>query len=94
MYCGSSTDALLTVLCSVKHKDNLHEFVIDACCVCYGLLKGMGRDTNDRTEFPIDSQVVLYKIKSYKYPPRKKDKELKEWQLFSALRTAGKKKHY
>jgi hypothetical protein len=82
----------LNSICVVKHKDNLYEFGIKTCSPCFGVLRALPRDLQERSVFPDNTQVVLYKIKKYLYPSKKKDKKLEDWKLFSPLKTRGTKK--
>jgi hypothetical protein len=72
----------------------MFEFGMRVCIPCYGLLIAIGKDLQDRIKFPDDSQVVMYKVKRYVYPPKTKKKKLEDWKLFSALHRKGKKEDY
>lgn len=84
----------LNSICVVKQKDNLHEFGITTCSPCFGVLKALPKDLQDRCMFPDDTQVVLYKVKKYLYPTKKRRVAMETWKLFSPLRTRGKKVEY
>jgi hypothetical protein len=96
-WCGQlvgSDEPRMNTICIVKHKDNLYEFGITSCGPCFGVLKALPRDLQDRTTFPDGTQVALYKVKKYLHPTKKKDKKIETWKLFSPLRTRGKKVEY
>lgn len=92
--CIERNEPRMNSICIVKRKDDIHEFGITTCAPCFGLLKALDKDLLDRVVFPDDSQIVLYKVKRYLFPTKKLDKKLKDWQLFSAVRTLGKKRDY
>jgi len=87
-------DVKINSMCVVNFKNNMYEFGLTVCTPCFGLLGKNNRDIQDRIEFPKDGQVVLYKVKKYKYPPNKKQKKLEDWKLFSPIRKFGKKEEY
>lgn len=96
-YCGQCIEhdePRLNSICVVKNKDNIYEFGLLTCSPCFGLLKALEKDIQDRVVFPNDTQIVLYKVKKYLYPSKKKEKALDAWKLFSPVRTRGKKKDY
>lgn len=96
-WCGQPIypdDVKIQCMCCIKNKDNMYEFCITTCSPCYGLINRNEKDLQDRVKFPDNSQVTLFKITKYSYPPIKKDKKLEEWKLFSPLRSRGKKADY
>lgn len=96
-YCGQYIDndePRMNSMCVVTHGDNFYEFGITTCSPCFGILRALEKDIQDRTVFPKDTQIVLYKVKKYLYPSKKKDKKLADWKLFSPLKSRGRKKDY
>ena len=96
-YCGVPFDkdnVEINTICVVNFKDNIYEFPLKVCYVCYGQLGKLNRDIQDRFEFPKDNQIVLYKIKKYQFPSKKRKTELEDWKLFSPLRKRGNNSIY
>ncbi len=87
-------DPFVISKCVVKNKDDIHEFTIKTCSLCFTNIIQHGRDEQDRITFPYDKQVKLYKVKTYLHPPIKRKKGLESWKLFSPLKTKGKKAEY
>lgn len=93
-YCSmpfQKEDVVINTMAVVNFKNNIYEFGLKVCNCCFGQLGKMGRDIQDRIEFPADGQINLYKIKKYKFPTDKKRKGNESWKLFSPLIKRGKK---
>lgn len=96
-YCGipfEKDDVKINTVAVVNFKDNIYEFGMTVCNCCFGQLGKMNKDIQDRIIFPKDGQVVLYKVKKYLFPSKKRKTKLEDWKLFSPLRKKGSKVDY
>lgn len=84
----------VSVNCTTKMNDDVHQFTLCLCPMCYASIARNEKDDFDRYIFPSGKPIILYKVKRYSFPSKKKKKKLEDWKLFSPLKTRGKKVDY